>query len=65
MADNQIERILPLLNLPAHQVLPKSMEIERMMRLKVPNGILKKVQKSNEIFHYPFLIFIREKFVVR
>jgi hypothetical protein len=43
MAGNEIERIISLLNLPAHPVLPKALEIERMIRLKVPNGTLKKV----------------------
>lgn len=43
MSRNEIEQIVTNLNLSNPFVVTKSMEIERIMRLKVPQGSLKKV----------------------
>jgi hypothetical protein len=39
----EIGRLIDVFNLSAGILLPKALEIERIMRLKVPHGALKKV----------------------
>jgi hypothetical protein len=45
----EIERLIGTFNLSAALLLPKALEIERIMRLKVPQGSLKKVELPLEM----------------